>query len=458
MRAYLPAGLTLAYMFVLGRRWRVEHRALVRLEREFRLSLDAAPIGVALVATDGRFLRVNESLARIVGYQVAELQSLTFQDITHPDDLAADLELLQETLEGRRAGYTMEKRYLRRDGATVTVQLDVSVVRDDAGGPSHLIAQIQDVTDRNAVLAALQRTEATQRACLDAMEQGIALSDLEGNVHLLNRAGREIVGYDTQELTELFRSGRWETYDEHGEPLAPADRPIRTTMDGGTAVSDRIVAWRHAGGHLVTLRVATEPVRDEDGELVGVVTAFADITKQRALERAEAEAVSRLEWQATHDPLTGLANRGMLVDRLEAALAARGSGEVALLFADLDHFKLVNDTMGHAVGDEVLVAIAGRLERAVRRADTVARFGGDEFVVLAPDLRDPGDAELLAIRIADELASPIQTSAGAIEVDASIGIALASGQSTDALLRDADTALYRAKHNGRGTYAFLGSG
>jgi PAS domain S-box-containing protein len=156
-------------------RLRAEHAALVVAEEQLRLSIDAAPIGVAFVATDGSFLRVNEALCEILGYEADELAALRFQDITHPEDLEADLELVGQVLRGELDRYTLEKRYLRRDGDVVHVQLDVSLVRDQRGSPLHFISQIQDITERKATLDALVHTEAVQRASLDALEQGVGM-------------------------------------------------------------------------------------------------------------------------------------------------------------------------------------------------------------------------------------------------------------------------------------------
>lgn len=429
---------------------RDERDAARAAEELFRLSFEASPIGVALVGLDGRFLRVNDALCRIVGYGEEELLSRTFQEITHPDDLAEDLALLAQLDAGTIPKYSMEKRYLRPDGNVVTVQLDVTLVRDTGGERLHYIAQIQDVSERVAMLESLRAAEAVQRACIDALEEGVALSTLDGTVMLLNPAGERILGYDAQELTALFRARRWETYREDGMVLPEAERPLGHTMRTGEPVSGRIVVWRRADGRLVTLRVATQPVRDEHGRLCAVVTGFADITAERALQRAERESAARLAWLAYHDPLTGLPNRAMFLDRLASALDdRRPSGRLALLYIDLDNFKPVNDTMGHAAGDELLVAVAERLRDAVRSSDLVARLGGDEFVVLADRLRGPADAEVLAQRIADALEPPVLLAGVPVQVSASIGIAIDDGHTPDTLISDADTALYRVKHGGR---------
>jgi len=436
----------------IERSLRAEHAALVVAEEQLRLSIDAAPIGVAFVGVDGSFLRVNDALSRILGYAADELVALRFQDITHPDDLDDDLLLVQQVLRGEIDRYALEKRYVRRDGDVVHVQLDVSLVRDQSGAPLHFISQIQDITERRATVDALVRTEAVQRASLDALEQGVGMLSLTGDVLLLNKAGEQILGYTAEEMTERFKKQVWETYDEHGGDLPEAQRPIVHTLSTGQPISDQVISFRVREGRLVALRMATQPVHDDAGTLLGVVVAFADITEQRRMERAERDARRRLEWQAYHDPLTELPNRTYLLEQLEARLATAPGVPVALLYLDLDGFKLVNDTMGHTAGDELLAAVGERLRRAVREGDVVARFGGDEFVVLAPGVRTRDGATQLAERLAASLAPPVVLSEGTVETSASIGVVFELGRTADALLRDADTALYRAKQEGRGRY------
>jgi diguanylate cyclase (GGDEF)-like protein len=174
-----------------------------------------------------------------------------------------------------------------------------------------------------------------------------------------------------------------------------------------------------------------------------------DIRERKAFE-------TMLARQALHDPLTGLANRTLLVERVERALARarRRPGEAALLFLDLDHFKVINDSLGHAAGDRLLCLVAEQLTSLVRPADTVARFGGDEFVVLCDDFTDERGPIAVAERIAARLRAPFPVAGTEVVVSASIGVAFVDTETTDAdaLLRDADSAMYRAKARGRNRF------
>jgi diguanylate cyclase (GGDEF)-like protein/PAS domain S-box-containing protein len=412
---------------------------------------------------------------------------------------------------------------------------------------------------------------AVQGACLDALEQGVALASLTADVLLLNRAGQELTGYTAEELGALFRSGEWISYRPDGSVLPDDERPIRHTVTTGEAVRGSVVGWRAKDGEMLLVRVSTEPVRDAEGTMTGIVVAFLDVAAEYAAQAAleasharfaalverstdivcvidrtgdlvyaspagerllgysvgskhgrpfaelfhpedvdglvrefaellvepggqrtaearirdaagewrhveiaatnrvddpavggiianvrdvteRATATARLSWQAFHDPLTGLANRALLLDRIGQAVAAErhGPGRATVLYLDLDGFKAVNDRYGHPAGDQLLVEVAARLRAVARERDTVARVGGDEFVLLIDPVRWQPDAERVAQRILDALSRPYELPFGRVEVGASIGIALDADGDPSALLRDADAALYRAKAQGKG--------
>ena len=218
--------------------------------------------------------------------------------------------------------------------------------------------------------------------------------------------------------------------------------------DGGESVAT--VEWRvrHRDGSWRQFEVVNARLLDDDA-VRGIVATLRDVTERRALER-------ELEHQAFHDRLTGLANRALFRDRLEHALARRNRSQhpVAVLLLDLDDFKVVNDSLGHAAGDRLLVMVAERLRGRLRAADTTARLGGDEFAVLLDDPATPDEATHVAERLIDVLATPFQLDGRELFVRASIGVALAAatGQPADELLRDADMAMYAAKARSRGGY------
>ncbi|MCZ2858584.1 diguanylate cyclase domain-containing protein [Blastococcus sp. VKM Ac-2987] len=287
----------------------------------------------------------------------------------------------------------------------------------------------------------LARSAAFTRALLEVLPVGVVGGDRDGRVALFNAASRRWHGIDADPA------------------IAPADFPASfrlTDPDGRTLLPSEVPLTRvHAEGRIDDVEIGIDgpeglrrvassgvQVRDDAGELLGAVVTLSDVTAQRALEDALREA-------ALHDPLTGLPNRNLLLDRLEQTLAAAGRARqaMAVLYCDLDGFKPVNDTAGHAAGDEVLVDAARRLAASVRPGDTVARIGGDEFVVLCPEVGSERAAQVIADRIAGAFGAPLRRSSGdEHQVGISIGITMCSPEDTaDSALAAADAAMYRVK-------------
>ncbi|MBC8102389.1 MAG: GGDEF domain-containing protein [Cytophagales bacterium] len=225
----------------------------------------------------------------------------------------------------------------------------------------------------------------------------------------------------------------------------------RAALAGETSVLEVRLAVQASSqeGRERTYQIQVLPVRDDAGNILAGMAMTQDVTEQR---RAEAS----IRWQAHHDALTGLPNRALLRDRMEQvfALSERTGEFSALLFLDLDRFKQINDTFGHSVGDRLLQAVAERLTRCLRTEDTVARIGGDEFLVLLPGLRTPRDAERVAQKITAQFTAPFLVDRQAMTVTASVGVSLFpfDGRDAESLLKNADTAMYRSKGQGRGGY------
>jgi diguanylate cyclase (GGDEF)-like protein/PAS domain S-box-containing protein len=289
--------------------------ALRESEERFRNILEFAPIGMAVVSFEGNFIMVNRALCEIVGYEKEELEKMTFQEITHPDDLEANIAKVQLLLNGSVNFFQMEKRYIRKDQQPVWVQFTVSLQRDSSESPHYFITQIENISERK---------------------------------------------------------------------------------------------------------------RNQD-------------------------QIHRL---AYYDALTNLPNRRLLKDRLNQALAQakRFDRSMALMFLDLDNFKLVNDSLGHDAGDELLKIIADRLLACLRGVDTICRQGGDEFIIVLAEITHPQDAKLVAEKIIKAINTPIYIQETDLHVTMSIGIAVYPVNGADdakALMKKADTAMYETKNNGR---------
>ena len=429
-------------LYNITERRRVEE-ALNESEQRFRRSFDDAAIGMALVAPDGRFLRANRSLCENVGYPEEELLGKTFQDITHPDDLDVDLDNLRRMLAGETRTYQTEKRYFHRDGHVVWILLSVSMVQDEEGEPLYFVSQIQDISERKRAEQKIRDAEERYRTLVEQIPAVTYIDPVDDpDISLYTSPQIEqMLGYTPEE---------WRTEKLWPKRLHPDDRERVLAADKRFEAGDgepfreeyRLLA---KDGSVVWVREEAVLIRDEAGEPLYWQGVFYDLTERKALEE-------RLHYQAFHDSLTDLPNRQLFMDRLGQALrrTRRQHNRVAVLFMDLDGFKVVNDSLGHEMGDFLLTAVAQRLRRCLRPEDTLARFGGDEFTVLIEAVDDPAQAVQVAERITEELRSPFNIDGRGLYVIASIGISLGDARThdADALLREADTAMYRAKNEG----------
>jgi diguanylate cyclase (GGDEF)-like protein/PAS domain S-box-containing protein len=419
-------------------------RALEEAEERFANAFEEAPIGMALVGLDGKFLRVNRALTEIVGYDNEHLLGLTFQDITHPEDLDADLALLRQLVAGELRNYRMEKRYVRADSEHCWVLLSVSLVRDEAGEPLYFVSQIEDVTERRRQEDALRAAEDRFRSAFDEAPIGMAMNSVDGRFLRVNRAMCDITGYSREQLeATTYRS------ITHPDDLAHNERGFAEVLAGVTSQYRTEKRYIHSQGHVVPVDLSATVVRDGDGEPIHVLTQVQDITERKRFE-------GQLQYLADHDSLTGLFNRRRFEEELtrELASAERYESRVAVLTIDLDDFKYINDSLGHSIGDELITRVGHAVRERLRRTDVLARLGGDEFAVIVPRVDEDG-----ALEVAESLLEAIGGvdlvglgGRGGGRVSASIGVAMfdaASHLSAEELLVEADIAMYDAKEAGR---------
>jgi diguanylate cyclase (GGDEF)-like protein/PAS domain S-box-containing protein len=303
------------------------------------------------------------------------------------------------------------------------------------------------VTRAETAASALRDSETRYRTVVEGVREVIFRIDRDGRWEFLNYAWEELTGHRVADALGRPVSDFIDPKDrEHHVGLA------RLVVEGETASYRHELRMIGLEGNEIWVEAHGRPIHDATGSFVGMSGTLTDITIRRELEE-------RLVMQAFHDDLTGLANRALFKDRVEHALMRRAQDGrlVALLFLDLDRFKTVNDSLGHTVGDGLLVAIAKRLHGVLRPVDTIARLGGDEFGVLVDDAQSPQDVLALAERIAGAFQSSFRLGEREITIRSSIGVVVASGGRTtaDDLLRDADVAMYRAKASGRGSYALF---
>lgn len=419
-------------------------RALEEAEKRFANAFEAAPIGMALVGLDGKFMRVNRELTEILGYDSEHLLALTFQDVTHPDDLEADLALVKQVIAGELRNYRMEKRYVRADGEQCWVLLSVSLVRDEEGEPLYFVSQIEDVTERRRSEDALLEAEDRFRSAFDEAPIGMAMNSVDGRFLRVNRAMSEITGYSREQLeATTYRS------ITHPDDLARSDHAFGDILAGRASHYRTEKRYIHAEGHVVPVDLSATVMRDGDGEPLHVLTQVQDITDRKRFE-------GQLQYLADHDSLTGMFNRRRFEEELsrELASAERYESRVAVLAIDLDDFKYINDSLGHSIGDELIARVGQALRARLRRTDVLARLGGDEFAVILPRVEEAG-----ALEVAESLLEAVGEvdlvglgGRGGGRVSASIGVAMfaaASSLTAEELLVEADIAMYDAKEAGR---------
>jgi diguanylate cyclase (GGDEF)-like protein/PAS domain S-box-containing protein len=407
---------------------------LRRSEARFRALVRNASEAILIVDRDGTITYASPAIEGLCGRPPDELVGRSGLVLLDPADHAIATSRFDALVEGARP-LRLEHHMAHRDGTTHWVESTLTNLLDDpdVGG---VVINSRDVTESRLALRALEESEQRFRSLAASSPIGIVRLEATGRLTYTNARFRQIVG-----RVDPGDQPRYAAEVVHPVDRLAAVRAWEAAVDAGEAF-DRQVRVDRRDDEVCWVHIRTVPLRDERGLLTGHVGTIEDVTGRLELE-------ARLAHQATHDPLTRLPNRTLLIDRLEVALARgeRSASRVALLFCDLDRFKAVNDGLGHSVGDTVLCQVADVLRGAVRPGDTVARFGGDEFVVLCEDVQDSDVALAIAHRIQDALEEPIPVADTRVRVSSSIGLALSDpgDRDVDELIGRADSAMYRAK-------------
>jgi diguanylate cyclase (GGDEF)-like protein/PAS domain S-box-containing protein len=412
--------------------------ALRASETRHRLLFERNLAGVYRNTLDGRVLDCNDAMAKMLGYaSKEELIGLDARELYYrPEDRDPFIETIR-SLGGIR---NLEVCLRRKDGEPVWLLESVHALAAD-GDTTILEGTMIEITDRKLAENALRQSEARYRLMAENSTDMISRTTPRGRFLYVSDAARQILGY---EPAEMIGHSIFEFAMEDDHHLL---RRVTELLDRPQTFSFRV---RRKDGEVVWFESRSRAVRDAaSGAIAEVVAVSRDISERRRAEE-------QIEYQAYHDALTGLPNRLLFRDRLTIALAhaKRQHTPVAVMFLDLDRFKIVNDTLGHSLGDELLRAIATRLRAVLREGDTIARMGGDEFTILLTDLKKPDDAVRIAQKLLDTVADPVRLDGQDLYVTTSIGIALypSDGDSAEALLQNADGAMYRAKEAGRNSY------
>ncbi|MDP2830015.1 MAG: EAL domain-containing protein [Sulfuricellaceae bacterium] len=422
-------------------RQRIAYDFLFNSEERFRYTLENSPIGMAIVSLDGMFIQVNQALCQIVGYEKQELKKLSFQAITYPDDLDADQANVRQLLDGKIASFQAEKRYVRKDGQLVWVQLTDSIVRDAKGAPLHFLAQVENITERRR---AAEQLSLSAKVFEDSREC-ILITDNEERIISVNKAFSEVTGYGAAEVLgktpRILGSGRQDTdfYREMWHSLNDVGYWCGEIWD------------QRKNGEIYPNWLSISAVKDPQNQVSHYISIFSDITERKKTE-------AQIEFLAYRDALTKLPNRLLAMDHLGIAIAyaERAGTKTAVLFLDIDNFKTINDSFGHATGDALLIAVSKRLRDCTRETDTISRQGGDEFLIVLADVPDTDSISYVAEKILGQLEETFHISGKEISTSLSIGVAVYPDDSKDidTLLKFADTAMYHAKEAGRNASRF----
>lgn len=398
------------------------------LDNYFNSALDL----FCIANTDGYFLKLNPAWSDALGYALADLQGKRFLDFVHPDDMAATLAVLEQ-LTAQQMVMSFINRYRHKNGSWRWIEWHAQP------RGAIVFAAARDITDKKYADDALRLAASV----FANSQEGIVITDADNHIIEVNNAFCRICGYEREEVIGLnpaiLRSGRqdaafyadmWQAIQEKG--------------------SWRGEIWnRRKSGEVYAEMLSIDAVRDQSGQIQHYVGAFSDIS---LIKEHQAE----LERIAHYDTLTGLPNRRLLADRLGQELArSRRTGRIlGICFLDLDGFKPVNDHFGHEAGDNLLIEIAHRLQKISRAGDTVARIGGDEFVILFCDLVQEQECFLALERLLATVATPFAIGDQQMSVSASVGVTLFPHDDADddTLLRHADQAMYQAKEAGKGRF------
>ncbi len=417
-------------------------------ERGFRAVVESIPgvvTFVDLITDDPGIsipLYISPQVEQLLGYPVEDWlgNGELFLQIQHPADREM-LAAIESEAKGNLSSIIAEYRLIARDGHIVWISEKTAVVTDMRTGSRYWQGVFVDITERKRAEGAMRDSELKFRTVFDAAAIGVLTVDLRGRIDAANPTAEQLGRYGSGELigrplVTLIHPEDEETLTGVSELLM--GRRERCDVEHRFLRSDETSAW---------CRTVMALVRAPDGGPAYAIAMLEDISDRK-------EAEDELMRRALHDPLTGLPNRRLLLDRLAVDIARSernpGTG-VAVIFLDLDNFKGVNDTLGHRAGDELLVAVANRLTKAARPADTVARFGGDEFVVLVADVPSITEAQWVGERMGSVIRGVYHLEGGEQPCTASVGVTLGTDPAAvpHDLLREADKAMYRAKEDGR---------
>jgi two-component system CheB/CheR fusion protein len=420
---------------------RIALHRLAENEARYRNTFEQANIGLAHVSLEGKWQKVNSSLSQTLGYGPDELLNYALKEVIYAADLKLNLSVLKGLIKGKKISDKIETRFTKKNGTVIWVSLSLTLMKDELQKLDYLLAVIEDITPIK--LATEQSAQA--QAVFNYTQEAIIITDDNLTVISVNPAFELISGYTKEQIigknTNELKSSKHT--DEFYENM------IRSITQTGAWSGEFIHETK--SGEAFPTHIAINSVLDDKGKVIQYVGVITDIS---ILVQSQA----RIKHLANHDVLTNLPNRNLFNEKLAHALAQarRAKNIVALFFIDIDKFKVINDGLGHEICDRVLITVAQRITSLLRAVDTVARVGGDEFMIIVEGLESAVDAGKIAQNIIDALAKEMTLGEHTVTVSASIGISMFPNDSivAEELIHKADLAMYEAKADGRNTYCY----
>ena len=439
-------GVLLLIIFFLAiniAKRRDAEQALKSSEQNFRAFFEMASVGVAQVdIRSGKYKKINQKYCDILGFDIKELKGFTSDAITHPDDIEYQQRQMQLLINKNTSEFTIEQRYIRKNGAIIWASLTVSPLWKDGEQPDYILAIIKDIT---AQKEAEERLVFAQKV-FDNTIEGLVVTDSNGIILQVNAAFTSITGYEAYEA--IGENPRILKSDRHLQSFY--DEMWRKVTTDGQWVGE---TWnRRKNGEAYPEWLTISAVKNDAGKITNFVAIFHDISQHHQQQEV-------IQHQSQHDALTELPNRVLLNEQLTNALEKIqiSKKKIALLYLDIDNFKYINDAFGHTVGDDILIELSKRFSQLIRNGNTVARLGGDDFLILLNDLDDLNVVCDIAMQLLCSFEKPFYHGDVEFFVTASIGVTIApdDGEDSVTLVKNAEVAMYRAKNLGKNNYQYF---
>lgn len=450
---WLPRALN----YILERK--VSRTALLESDERFRAMSDASPLGIFVSDAQGNCIYTNAAYHAISGLTLEETLGTNWTSAIHPEDRMKAISEWGDAVRNH-APFVAEVRFSRKDKSVIWTRLNAAMIHADKSKEKSLgyVQIVEDISERKTIEKILHVTEEAvfeqqERAqvTLNSIGDGVLTTNLSGKVSYLNRVAESMTGWSLKDALGLPLEKVFTLID--ADTRKPFVNPESSAVETNTTIKlpNNLLLVRRDGTES-SIEDSIAPIHNRNNEVTGAVIVFHDVSETRAMAQ-------KMLHMAQHDFLTGLANRALLTERLTRAvgLAQRKKKQVALLFIDLDNFKHINDTLGHAIGDKLLQSVAKRMTEVVRATDTVCRQGGDEFVVLLTEIEQCQDAAQVAEKLIAAFALPHIIHECELDVTLSIGVSVYpdDGKDVESLFQHADAAMYCAKTCGRNNYQFF---